>query len=256
MSWKTRFLAIMTLTLSALFLLPMAAMAAPAHSAQALDSNHKTTTASFAFTGLINKGALKGTPLTGGLTLNIEANGNFKGNLNLPGGAKVPVNGNVTPKGKLSITFQATKATPLIKGQGTLKNGNEFTGPFQVFTGKKEIACGIWSALAVANPSKELALAFVGKTVSGPEKGTQYSGALLLDSKNLTGTLNLPTGAIIPVKASLKGTTITVTFDLGKGLKIVGTGHPIAKGLKGFEGPYVGPASKDKGTWVAPFFNF
>lgn len=58
------------------------------------------------------------------------------------------------------------------------------------------------------------------------------------------------TMADIPVKGTLTGDgKTTLTFDLGGGAKIVGTGQTDAKGK--FIGTFTGPASADTGKWTA-----
>ncbi len=243
MSRKTSFLTLMTLVMSALFLLPMAAMAAPAQSTQA-----KTTTSNFAFAGLVNKGRGVGTNLLGGLTLQSESNGKFTGTLSDPVGFKTPVAGNVT-KGKITINIGPSRANnDVIKGQGTLKNGNQFVGSFQIVEDKKEVASGIWSALAVANPSQEKIFAYTDGNVGG---------VLLLDSKKLTGNLNASTGKVIPAKATIaRDKSITLVLSLSSKKQLVGVGHPLTNGQQGYEGSFNGAAHDNPGSWKAQAFSF
>lgn len=244
------------LALSAFFLLPGVSFAA---SREATVSQN-TTTANLAFTGLITQGAGKGIALTGGLTIGIRSNGYFNGNFHLPDGTQISVSGRIKSDGNLNITFYTANGKPYITGQGKPKQAGEYVGPFQVFSGKSQVAWGIWSAVAVANPSSSLALAFDGQTVKGPATGTNYSGAIVLDSKTLKGTLNLPNGAIVDVQAAVKGDDITVVFDLGGGAQIIGYGEATknpANGLNtGFKGPFYGPGNGDVGKWTAFFFGF
>lgn len=254
MTKKTRMAVVFVLALAALFLLPAISFASPTH------TKGKTVTASFAFTGLITKGAGKDTSLTGGLTIAIGEKGYFHGNFHLPDGTQISVSGRVKSDGSLKITFYNAKGHPIIKGQGTPNKDGEYTGPFQVYSGKDQVASGIWSALPVANPSNVLALAFVGKVVEGPDTGVTLAGPIVLDKSTLKGTLSLATGAVIPVSAQVNGDDIKVVFNLGNGVQIIGTGELTenpANGLdKGFKGPFSGPASGDEGKWVAYFFKF
>src|SRR5579884_4271728 len=160
---------------------------------------NNTTTVSLAFTGLITSGANSGTALTGGLTIGIRSDGFFNGNFHLPDGTQISVSGRVRSNGKLNITFYTSSGQPFITGQGRLNAAGEYVGPFQVYSGGKQVAWGIWSALPVASPDKVLALAFVGTTTKGPDAGVSYSGAIVLNSSTLVGTMNLPNGAIVGV---------------------------------------------------------
>ncbi len=59
-----------------------------------------------------------------------------------------------------------------------------------------------------------------------------------------------PATADIPVTGTLTADgKISLTFDLGNGAKILGTGQSDAKGK--YTGTFTGPASGDKGTWSA-----
>ena len=257
MSWRTRFFMLAALVFSALLVLPGVTHAAPRQTAL----RNNTTTVSLAFTGLITSGANSGTALTGGLTIGIRSDGFFNGNFHLPDGTQISVSGRVRSNGKLNITFYTSSGQPFITGQGRLNAAGEYVGPFQVYSGGKQVAWGIWSALPVASPDKVLALAFVGTTTKGPDAGVSYSGAIVLNSSTLVGTMNLPNGAIVGVTGTLLSNGhIKVVFDLGDGAKITGYGKPTenpANGLdKGFKGPFYGPVSGDMGRWVAYFFNF
>jgi hypothetical protein len=250
---KIRLALIGAIVLCAMFLLPGVSFAA---SYQA-HTGSNWPTASFAFTGLITSGQNQGTVLTGGLTITIGNDGYFHGNFHEPDGTQVSVSGQAKQDGSLTIAFYTPGGQPFIRGEGML-NGNEYTGPFQVYSGDKQIASGIWSALAVADPSKVLALAFTGKTLSGPDKGAMYEGAIVLNSQSLAGTFNLPDGTVVMVQGKLKHNGhIKVVFDLGGNKAITGYGKPVNNGNeKGFAGPYFGPATGDKGWWSAYFFGF
>lgn len=255
MSKKTRLFVIVALALTALFLLPGVSFAAT-HSA-ARTKPFTNTTVSTAFTGQVTKGQLKHTILTGGLTLSIDGSGNFTGTFKQANGSVLNVKGTLDSSGNLKITF-FNNGAPFIYGQGTLNTSTgEFTGPFQVVAGGKQISSGIWSALIIANPGNSVALAFGGQTMQGPDSGAKYYGAIVLDGSTLTGTFNLPDGTIVPVSAQAKSNGhIVVTFQLGS-QHILGKGRPYVNGSeKGYDGPYYGPRKGDVGMWTAYLFSF
>lgn len=251
---KARLLVIFALALLALFVLPGVSFASTHNTTQS-----PTTKASFAFTGLVTGTT---TAVTGGLTLDIRKDGYFNGVLKQPDGTQISNSGKIAADGSLTITFYDAKGKPFIKGQGKPDAKGEYVGPFQVFQDGKQVATGKWSALPVSDPSSVLALAFTGTVTSGTDKGLFLSGAIVLNSKSLAGTLNLPDGTVIPLQATLSngGKTIAVVFDLGNNTKIFGLGklsdNPANPVDKGYVGPFIGPAADDIGQWAAYFFKF
>lgn len=76
---------------------------------------------------------------------------------------------------------------------------------------------------------------------------------LTIVGNRFTGFLKTTDGANVPVQGRLitdEGQTlIRITFDLGNGATIVGTGQQSADG--GFDGSFRGPAPRDRGSWTA-----
>jgi hypothetical protein len=192
------------------------------------------------------------------LTEAVKSDGTFKGNLHLPGGALVPTDGKITSP-FISITFYNAMSAVKITGTGKLEKAGDFIGRFQVFYANHKVDDGIWSALPIANPKSVIALAFLGADDKGTDTGAVYTGAIVLDSKTLDGTFNLPNGAVVPVTGKLfSNNHIHVEFHLSATSKIVGEGDPILTStntLAGFKGGFRGPQSNDLGRWVAAVFD-
>lgn len=252
MTKTARLILVMVMAFSALLLLPAVALAAPAK-----DSAQSTKTVSFAFTALITSGVGKDVPITGGLTLNVKANGYFNGNLHEPDGTWVSTSGRIKSNGDLSITFYNVKGMPLIKGQGKPVNG-EYTGPFQVYSAGAWVASGIWAALPV-NPWQTLALAFTGVVTSGNDKGLELTGALIFNKDTLQGSFLEPNGKVLGVSAMLQNGGKDISVNFGNGA-ILGTGKLVDNPLNGLDKGYAGPFSitgtNDKGSWTAFIFKF
>jgi len=231
--------------------------------AHAQSMNGGSGMANFAFTALITKGANTNTAITGGLNVNFNSPYYcsphpycFHGNLHEPDGTQISVSGELKD-GNFNITFYNAEGQPIIKGVGTQQNNGELVGTFNYYKNNYWVASGIWSAYPVANPSDVLALAFWGKTKHGPDAGTLYTGAIVLNKETLTGTFNLPDGTVANVSAMLEQNNISVVFDLGGGMKIFGIGVPYSKdNMTGFKGPFVGHMQGDEGYWHAFFFQF
>ncbi len=225
---------------------------------RAASAAYSTTTVHLAFSGLVTTGKLKGTPLTGGLTEAVKSDGTFKGNLHLPGGALIPTDGKISSP-FISITFYNAMSAVKITGTGKLEKAGDFIGRFQIFYKDHKIDNGIWSALPIASPKSVIALAFLGADDKGPDTGAVYTGAIVLNSKTLDGTFNLPNGVVVPVQGKLLSNNhIHVEFLLSASSKIVGEGDPVLSStntLVGFKGGFRGPQAGDLGRWVAVVFD-
>ncbi len=238
MSKQIRLLAVFAIAMTAMFLLPAISFAAPRtveHTA------NKVTTVSLAFTATVPNTTVA---LTGGLKLGFTKSGSFDGTFTQPDGSKLGVGGKLQSTGDFNIIFYNNKGSKYIVGVGKLNAMGVFVGTFQIKNGPS----GIWSAIPVANPAGVLALAFTGKV------GTTFlSGAIVLDAKTLKGTFNLPSGAVLPVSATLiKNSYYQIKVDFGGGA-IIGYGKSTATG---FAGPFTVTASGAKGKWVANVFGF
>lgn len=220
-------------------------------------SGARTTTIHLAFTGLVTKGKARNTPITGGLTEVVQSTGYFNGNLHLDDGTQISTSGKLDD-GNITISFYNVMGAPVIKGVGHLTKAGDFVGTFQVFYNDKKTDTGIWSALPVNEPEDVTAFAFVGIDIEGHNKGTIYTGALVLNKKTLAGTFNLPGGTIVPVTAILnKDHVLKVRFHLSEDVEIIGIGTPSHEGnLKGFAGNFTGPIHGDTGKWIAYSFSF
>lgn len=222
-------------------------------------SDAKTSTVHLAFTGIVTHGKAKGAPITGGLTEVVRSTGYFNGNLHLPDGTQVSTSGKLDER-HINISFYNVMGAPIIEGVGKLTKAGDFVGTFRVLYKDKTVDTGIWSALPVAEPKHDLALAFVGIIIKGTGKNTIISGAIVLHSKTLVGTFNEPDGTILPVSAKVITNSyynIRVSFADGA---IVGFGrnaeNPANSLDKGYAGPFKIAATDAVGKWVAFQFGF
>jgi hypothetical protein len=200
----------------------------------------------YAFSGTVTNGPSKGTKLDGELSLTPGANGGVSGTLTTAAGA-IPVSGTLSGK-RISVAFDLGGGV-FVFGIGKANSRGEFVGPF---TGPTDDDRGTWYALPVST----LVLNFRGEVESGPSDGTVLAGPLTLKvatNNTFTGALALGAGTSVPVSGRLiadgGSTRIRVTFDLGDGVTILGTGTAAADGS--FAGPFTGPAKGDRGSWTA-----
>lgn len=205
----------------------------------------QTTGLALAFTGTVDRGPSKGTTLTGDLNIAVAPDGRFDGGLVTDAG-EVPVEGRLVA-GNLSITFILGQES-FIFGIGQVRDNGSVRGSF---IGPQAGDSGRW----VANPIQNVELQFSGTVERGPSKGTTLAGPLLLKiaGGRFTGLLKLADGTNVPVSGRLstndKKPRVTITFDLGGGVTIVGTGAQTEDG--GFAGHFRGPADGDRGSWTA-----
>lgn len=199
----------------------------------------------FAFQGQVNNGPSAGTVLSGDLGLNAASDGTLSGALTI-GDTAIPVTGRLAGT-NISVTFDLGGGV-YIFGIGRLGPSGNFRGPF---VGPQSGDLGNW----VAKPVTVAAFDFEGTVNQGPSQGTELAGVLTLRiiGSHFTGGLALDANTTIPVRGRLitsdDETRINVTFDLGNGVRIRGTGVAAADGS--FSGPFRGPAAGDRGTWVA-----
>ena len=205
----------------------------------------QTTGLVLAIEGTVERGPSTGTVLTGDVNLAVAPDGRFDGSLVTAAG-EVPVEGRLV-SGNLSITFILGEGS-YIFGIGQARADGSVRGSF---IGPQEGDGGRW----VARPIRNVELAFSGTVERGPSRGTTLAGPLLLTitGSRFTGLLKTADGATIPVSgrltASGEQTQIRITFDLGNGVTIVGTGVQSADGS--FAGRFRGPAEGDRGSWTA-----
>jgi hypothetical protein len=198
-----------------------------------------------AFEGTVERGPSTGTVLTGDLNLAVAPDGRFDGGL-VTAASEVPVEGRLVA-GNLSITFILGEGS-YIFGIGQARADGSVRGSF---IGPQEGDGGRW----LARPIQNVELAFSGTVERGPSRGTTLIGPLLLKitGERFTGLLKIADGTSVPVVGRLRSddgqTQIRITFDLGNGVTIVGTGVQGADG--GFAGRFRGPAEGDRGSWTA-----
>ena len=248
MSKKMGSILVLALAFSALLLLPLSASAATLKTPNRVT----TSTAFYAFTGLITKGAQKGTPLTGGLSLLLANSGTFTGAYHRPDTSSLSVKGLTKSDGSIAISFLKNKAD-YVKGQGTANASHEYTGVFQMFNAKKEVSTGIWSAIP-ADPKAMTALAFEGTVKQGQDKGSPMAGAIVLNNKTMTGSLLEANGNVSAAKAKLLNGGKKIQVHIGN--NIVSNGKAVTTPLKGYQGSFTGPLTGDMGIWEAFFFSF
>lgn len=198
----------------------------------------------FNFEGSVTEGPSKGTELNGELSLTPAADGTVSGALTI-GDTAIPVTGRLAGT-NISVTFDLGGGT-YIFGIGRIFSDGIARGPF---VGPASGDQGRWRA----EPITVAAFDFSGTVNQGPSAGTTLAGLLTLKiaDGHFTGDLDI-NGTKIPVAGRLTpahdGTRINITFDLGNGVTIRGTGLSQADGS--FAGPFRGPAAGDRGTWTA-----
>lgn len=237
----------------ALMLMPTMAFAS---SAQAASTNTSTTKASYAFAALITAGEHNGLPITGGLTLHINNAGNFSGSFHAPDSPAVAVNGQVTGS-QITLSFHDADNDRVIKATGTADSSGYYNGTFNVFAlaGQAAVASGTWTGLPVANPDSVFAFALHSFITQGPDKGTVFSAAVVVDKSTLTGTFSGPTnGDLANVVVVFKNGTRTIVASYDNGL-FIDTGH-LVEDQSGYVGTLTVTGTTDKGHWAGFFFTF
>lgn len=239
----------------ALALVPASALATTAHPAHAASSLHiSTSKVSYAFTALITTGKTLGKPITGGLTLNIDNSGNVSGSFHTPDNQVASVTGQATGS-QITLLFQDVLEDHVLQGTGTVNNSGEYLGTFNLFTsGQKEVSSGVWSGLPVANPDGVLAFALRSFITQGPDKGTVFTAAVVIDKKTLTGTFSGPSGDLASVTVVFKDGGETIIASYAGGV-FIDTGH-LVDNPAGYVGNVVVSGSADRGHWVGSFFTF
>ena len=250
MSKKKRLVVSSLLACIAFLLLPAISFAASNHPTQPF-----TTPALATFTGLVTHGNNKGALITGGLSLDVG--GAFVGTFNETTGAKSAVQGQFDEQYNITFTFSRGSETYL-SAQGTLAAPGKFTGVFQLLDNGRQVASGIWSwQFAGPGGAPVIGLAFGGVTMSGPDKGAKYYGAIALNDQTWTGSFHTPDGKFIDISAQIKKSgNIIITFHFPTG-DVIAKGKPIVNGSEtGYDGSLSGPKPKDQGEWRAYYFSF
>ena len=250
MSKKKRLVVSSLLACIAFLLLPAISFAASNHPTQPF-----TTPALATFTGLVTHGNNKGALITGGLSLDVG--GAFVGTFNETTGAKSAVQGQFDEQYNITFAFSRGSETYLT-AQGTLAAPGKFTGVFQLLDNGRQVASGIWSwQFAGPGGAPVIGLAFGGVTMSGPDKGAKYYGAIALNDQTWTGSFHTPDGKFIDVSAQIKKSgNIIITFHFPTG-DVIAKGKPIVNGSEtGYDGSLSGPKPKDQGEWRAYYFSF
>ncbi len=256
MSKKTFLMLGVMLGCVALVLVPAVASRATAHAAPAMSKHTSTTTASYAFASLITKGEHTGEPVTGGLTLTIHNAGNVSGSFHAPDGPAVPVQGQVTGN-QITFSFHDADSDRVFKVTGAASSSGYYNGTFSVFKsdGQNAVAAGTWTGLPAANPDTVFAFALHSFITQGPDKGTVFSAAVVVDKKALTGTFSGPTNgdlANVTVVFTEGGQKITASYDNGL---FIDVGHRVEND-PGYVGTLSVTGTTDKGHWSGLLFTF
>ncbi len=256
MSKKTFLMLGVMLGCLALVLVLATVFGATAHAAPAVSKNTSTTTASYAFASLITKGEHIGEPVTGGLTLTIHNAGNFSGSFHAPDSPVVPVYGQVT-RNQITLSFHDAGSDRVFKVTGTADSSGYYNGTFIVFKSYEQnaVASGTWTGLPVANPNTVFAFALHSFITQGPDKGTVFSAAVVVDKKTLTGTFSGPTnGDLANVTVVFKDGVQKIRASYDNGL-FIDVGNRLEDN-SGYVGTLSVTGTTDKGHWSGYFFTF
>ena len=223
-------------------------------SAHVAAANTNSTKSSYAFTSLVTAGENSGHAITGGLTLNIKGNGTFSGSFHGPDSPGVPAQGQVTGS-QIRLSFQVNESQ-VIQGTGRANASGEYLGTFTISPSdqQKVVSSGEWSALPVANPKGVLAFALHSAITQGPDKGTVFTAAVVINLSTLTGTYSGPAGdlANVTVVFKDKGAEIIASYANGA---FIDTGR-LVDNPGGYVGTVIVTGSTDKGHWEGYFFTF
>ncbi|NJM06701.1 hypothetical protein HC891_11725 [Candidatus Gracilibacteria bacterium] len=199
----------------------------------------------FAFQGTVRNGPSSSTIISGDLSLTPNADGTLTGALDV-GDASIPVTGRLAGA-NITVTFDLGGGV-FVFGIGRADARGNFRGPF---VGPASGDFGQW----VARPITLASYGFSGTVERGPSTGTTLAGDLDLRiiTNRFTGTLTIDENTVIPVEGRISSHEgqfrIKITFDLGDGVTIVGTGRTDAAGV--FTGDFRGPQADDRGKWTA-----
>jgi hypothetical protein len=203
------------------------------------------TTLLFAFSGTVRNGPSSSTIISGDLSLTPNADGTLTGALDV-GDTSIPVTGRLAGA-NITVTFDLGGGV-FVFGIGRADEFGNFRGPF---VGPASGDFGHW----VARPITLASYDFSGTVERGPSTGTTLAGDLDLRiiANRFTGTLTVDESTVIPVEGRISSHEglfrIKITFDLGGGVTIVGTGRTNADGV--FAGDFTGPQADDRGKWTA-----
>lgn len=213
------------------------------------------TRASYAFTALITAGQSIGKPITGGLTLNVHSNGNVFGTFHASDSTVALVHGQVADS-QITIAFQDTSNGQVVQGTGTANSAGEYLGTFTIAASnqQKVVASGNWTALPVANPGSVLAFALHSFITQGPDQGTTFTAAVVIDRKTLTGTFSGPNGDLANVTVVFQDDGEKIIASYANGL-FIDVGYLVTD-PDGYVGTLTVTGTTDKGHWSGYFFTF
>ncbi|HLJ35493.1 MAG TPA: hypothetical protein VKU38_17695 [Ktedonobacteraceae bacterium] len=109
----------------------------------------------------------------------------FSGNFNAPASPAAPVQGQISGN-QITFSFNDPDGGRVIQATGAASASGQYTGTFNVSMSARQniVASGVWSALPVANPGAVFAFALHSVITQGPDKGTAFSAAVVVDKKH------------------------------------------------------------------------